>query len=202
MKGLNKAMVVMYDVFMNLTAGVLAVILITVILQVVSRYVFNRAFTWTEELCTILLVYLAFFAAPMPTIAQKHMVADFFRGLIPKKLNWALGYIIRFSSIFFFAMLAISCIHYIPNRSFKTPALQLPRYVFYIPVLIGTLAMIYAEIVNLLNEFFPGFNYYKQRQDQRDAEAARIEEQEKMAMVASMDSFMDKAEGKDKGGKS
>ena len=198
MKILNKIQVALYDIFQNLTAVVLAIILTTVTLGIVSRYVFNRPFMWTEELCTIMLVFLAFFSAPMATIAQEHIVADFFKSLIPEKYRRILSIIIRAFEIFFFVFLAYSTILYIPGRTFRTTALRFPRFGYYVPVLIGTLVIIYSLCVHMLNDFFPGFDLFKERRHRMEEKAKYEEDQENRNLEASMDSFMDKVEEAEK----
>jgi TRAP-type C4-dicarboxylate transport system permease small subunit len=201
MKILNKLQVLLYDFFYNITGLVLAVILSTVLAGIVSRYIFNKPFIWTEELCTILMVYLAYFSAPMATIAQEHVVADFFKGLLPTKFNRILTLVIRLFEIGFFVIVAISCIHYIPNKTYRTPTLLIPRFVFYIPVLVGTVVMVYAICVHVLNDIVPGYNYFKQRQEAREQELKRQEQAEEQELISRMDSFMDEVEksAKEKG---
>lgn len=199
-KVLNKLQVRLYDFFLNITAIVLAIVLITVLLGIISRYFFNAPFIWTEELCTILMVYLAFFSAPMATISQEHVVADFFKNLLPPSFSRKLAFIIRLFEIGFFVVLAVSCIHYIPGRTFRTATLRLPRVVYYIPVLIGTLAMIYSLCVHALNDLFPGFDLFRQRQEAKEAELKRQETEEEKALIGSMDAFIDEVEKSPKGG--
>ena len=194
LKILNKIQVVLYDIFNNLAAIVLTVILCTVTAGIVSRYIFNNPFMWTEELCTILMVYLAFLAAPLATIAQEHIVADFFKTLIPARFSRVLSFVIRLFEIAFFVILARSCILYIPGRTFRTATLGIPRIVYYIPVLAGTLVMIYSLCVHLLNDLFPGFDYFKQRQEKREEEIKRQEKAEEQEMINRMDTFMDDVE--------
>ena len=202
LRTLNKIQVSLYDFFNNLTAVVLAIILSSVTAGIVSRYIFNNPFMWTEELCTIMMVFLAFFSAPLATISKEHIVADFFKNLIPAKYGRIMGIIIRLFEIAFFTMLAISCIKYIPGRTFKTTVLRFPRYGYYIPVLIGTLVIIYSLCVHMLNEFFPGCDYFKQRQEEREQEIKRQDEEEQQAILGRMDSFMDEVEKSQKGGRS
>ena len=201
MKVLNKIQLAIYDFYYNVTGAVLGVIIITVTLGIVSRYVFNRPFLWTEEVCTILLVYLAYCSAPMATISQDHIVADFLLKLLPKKLNKVMAIIIRIASIGFFAFLTYSCLKFIPGKTYRTPALRLPRIVFYIPVLVGAAAIVYSLIVHLLNDFFPGYDFYIQRKQAKE-EALRLEEEKENEEAArKVDSFMDMADKAQKGGK-
>lgn len=54
----------------------LVVMLGLVVLQVVSRYVFNTPFTWTEELARFVLVWLTFVAAGFVMARRIHISVD------------------------------------------------------------------------------------------------------------------------------
>jgi TRAP-type C4-dicarboxylate transport system permease small subunit len=167
---------------------------------IVSRYIFNRPFMWTEELCTIMMVYLAFFSAPMATISQEHIVADFFKNMLPPKWSKPLAFVIRLFEVAFFVVLARSCLLFIPGRTFRSTALGATRIVYYLPVMIGTFSMIYSLCVHLINDLVPGFDYYKQRQEEKEQKIKRQEQEEEQAMLGRMDSFMDAIEQSKKGG--
>ncbi|MDR2433759.1 MAG: TRAP transporter small permease [Treponema sp.] len=200
MKVLNRIIVIFYDLFETLGAIVLAVILSTVLLGIVSRYVFNRPFIWTEEVCTLLMVYLAYLSAPLATISKEHVVADFFKNILPKKFDYALTFIIRLFEIFFFVYVALSCIHYIPGRTYITPALRIPRIAFYVPVLAGTLVILLSIVIHVLNDLIPGYDYFWQRKEAREKAMQDKEKQEERKMLERMDSFLDEVEKQTKRG--
>jgi TRAP-type C4-dicarboxylate transport system permease small subunit len=192
---MNRLQVWVYDIFQNIGAFILAVIMLTVLAGVVSRYFFNMPFSWTEELVTTAMVYLCYTCAPLATISKSHVVADFLKSVVPKKVEKPLSVAIRLLEIFFFLVVAISCARYIPGRTFRSAALRLTRPIFYAPILIGTSVMVIFIILDLFNDFFPGYNYFMERKKEIDEEEARIEELEKQRMQADMDAFMDKIEG-------
>jgi TRAP-type C4-dicarboxylate transport system permease small subunit len=192
---MNRLQVWVYDIFQNIGAFILAVIMLTVLAGVVSRYFFNMPFSWTEELVTTAMVYLCYTCAPLATISKSHVVADFLKSVVPKKVEKPLSVVIRLLEIFFFVVVAISCARYIPGRTFRSATLRLTRPMFYAPILIGTSVMVIFIVLDLFNDFFPGYNYFMERKKGIDEEEARIEELEKQRMQADMDAFMDKIEG-------
>jgi TRAP-type C4-dicarboxylate transport system permease small subunit len=200
MKMLNRTIVKVYDLFETLGAIVLTVILSTVFLGIISRYVFNRPFIWTEEVCTLLMVYLAYLSAPLATISKEHVVADFFKSLLPKKFDRALTLIIRLFEIFFFVYVALSCIKFIPSRTYTTPVLRIPKIAFYAPVLAGTLVILLSIVIHVLNDLLPGYDYFRQRKEMREKEIQDQEKEEERALLERMDSFMDDIERQEKGG--
>ena len=199
-KILNRIQVILYEFFNNITAGVLAVIICTVTAGVVSRYVFNKPFIWTEELCTVLLIYLAFCSAPMATISKEHIVADFLLNMIPPKFQKILSVFIRLVEITFFLALTISCARFIPGRTFRSAVLGITRHAYYIPVLVGSAAMVYSLLVHMLNGVFPGYDYFSQRKEARENEVRLMEEKEQERVNADMDAFVGAAEKKQHGG--
>lgn len=66
-----------------LVVGLLAIVLV----QVVSRYVFNNPFSWSEEVARFLLVWLTFVAAGYVTARKLHIVVD----LVGQRLGHRLG---------------------------------------------------------------------------------------------------------------
>jgi TRAP-type C4-dicarboxylate transport system permease small subunit len=201
-KILNRFILVVYDIIHNLSAAILALILCTVLAGIVSRYIFNRPFIWTEEICTFFMVWLAYLTAPLATISKEHVVADFFKSLLPKRLDAVLVVVIRLFEIFFLVFVARSCLHYIPNRTFATPVLHIPRVAFYAPVLGGTLIMLLSIVIHIVNDFVPGYNYFQQRKDEKDKEIARKEKEEEQQTIKNMETFMDEVEkaAREKGG--
>ena len=48
----------------------LIAIIITITLGIVSRYIFSKPFTWTEELATFLMVNLGYISGAIVTVAK------------------------------------------------------------------------------------------------------------------------------------
>lgn len=61
--------------------GVLALVLT----QVVSRYVFNSPFSWTEESARLLLVWLTFLAAMHVSSRRAHITVDLIATVVPAR---------------------------------------------------------------------------------------------------------------------
>lgn len=194
MKVLNKVIVACYDIFQTLGAIILAVIIVTVTMGIVSRYVFNHAFAWTEEVCAFMLVYLAYTTAPLATISKEHVVADFFKSLLSKNFEQFLSVVIRVFEVVFFVVVGISCIHYIPRRTWASPILRIPRAAYYVPILTGTVVMCFSILMDMLNDLFPGYNYFMQRKTEQDKEVAMQEHREMEEVQQRMDTFMDEVE--------
>ena len=69
--------------------GAVIFIVMTVLLffQVVSRYVLHHSFTWTEELATILFVWMTYLGVAGAVTYRKHLKIDAFVSAVPFKVR-------------------------------------------------------------------------------------------------------------------
>lgn len=190
-KAMNKVQMITYDVLEVIAAFILAVTIIVVTLGIVSRYVFNNSLSWTEEICCIMLVWLAYFTAGLATVSKTHVVADFLsqnlKGVAKKIQSW----IVRIMEIVFLVVISYALIKLYPSVRLITPALEISRKVYYLPMIIMSIYMILAILLDFLNEFVPGYNCWEERQKLREKEAAEEEDRRRAEALASVNQFMD-----------
>lgn len=69
-------------VWTELAAGMLLLVtlLVLVVLQVVSRYVFASPFSWTEELARFVFIWMVFAAAAFVTARRRHIAVQLYGG--------------------------------------------------------------------------------------------------------------------------
>ena len=82
----------------NISAIVFIFLTILLNLQVVTRYVFHKSATWTEEISIILFVALVYFAMSSAVTERKHLRIDFVVEMLPFKFKKILMII---SNLFF-----------------------------------------------------------------------------------------------------
>lgn len=190
-KAMNKVQMITYDVLEVIAAFILAVTIIVVTLGIVSRYVFNNSLSWTEEICCIMLVWLAYFTAGLATVSKTHVVADFLsqnlKGVAKKIQSW----IVRIMEIVFLVVISYALIKLYPSVRLITPALEISRKVYYLPMIIMSIYMILAILLDFLNELVPGYNCWEERQKLREKEAAEEEDRRRAEALASVNQFMD-----------
>lgn len=189
-KALNKTVVCLYKGIKFIGTLVLIAIFLVITAGIVSRYVFNKPFSWTEEVATFLMVYLCYISAFLTTVRKKHIVADFFISKASEKFQKAVGVFSKVLMLVFFAVLAVSVIKLIPTLVWRSGVLDIPRSAYYLPVWTMSLLMAFSVVVDMINDFIPGYNYMRmeserQKQIEREQEAA-----ETAAMQQNMDSFM------------
>lgn len=189
-KALNRFILVSYDVIKNIAGAVMVAIIMTVSLGIVSRYIFSHAISWVEEICCLMLVWLCYLSASLTTVAKEHVVADFISGSLPENLKRILRMVIRAGEIIFFTVVTYSVVRLLPSLTNVSAALKMPRYLYYLPVLIFSAYMVLAVIIDMLNDFIPGFDYFKMRRDEEERVRAEQERRENEEMLKRVDTFM------------
>ena len=73
------------EVLSHLGAAILTAIILVVLGGVVSRYVFNASFSWTEEAGLWLFTYLIFAVLPIATRRSRHIALNIVHDLLPPR---------------------------------------------------------------------------------------------------------------------
>ncbi len=111
-------------------------IILTLSAGVISRYVFNRPFFWTDEVARILLIWSIFIGAAMgfrKGTSTAHIGMDYFVSRLPqraKKIAVRFGWL---ANMFFSVlMLIIGISFFIQTISFRTAALDISKGFIYV----------------------------------------------------------------------
>lgn len=134
-----------------IAAALFIIICALMFVQVVTRYVFNHAITWTEELASMLFVVLIYCAIASAVTHRKHIYIGIVLSVVPfkvRKIMMILG------NIFF----GIFCVYIIPPfmdvisvlGASKTVLLGVPLKVAYWPVPILLVLITIRIIQNIL----------------------------------------------------
>lgn len=190
MKGLNKTIYCGYILFRNIGAACLLAIYLSITAGIVSRYVFNRPFTWTEEVCTFMMAHVCFMSACITTAQKKHIVADFLVARASAAFKRVVNNVSRVLEMSFFVALFFSVVTILPQLVWKSPALQIPRQMYYISALVGSVYMFLAVLTDILNDFFPGYDLMAQANKRAALAAEAAERAAAEEMAKDMDSFM------------
>jgi TRAP-type C4-dicarboxylate transport system permease small subunit len=89
----------------NLAALCMAGLLITLGLQVFTRYVLNDPFSWTEEVARYLYVYIVFLGTSAAVSDRSHVAIGFLVATLPRPLQWAVSLGINLLILFLLANL-------------------------------------------------------------------------------------------------
>lgn len=190
MKLLNQILYWGNFILRKIGAAILAVMFLAITAGIISRYLFNSALSWTEELVCFLMVYLCYISAAITTAEKRHIVADFCIEKAPPKFRKAVALFSRILMIVFFVVLCVSIVKLIPSLRWVSGVLFIPRRFYYYPVFTMSVFMIYAVIVDILNDFFPGYDLIKQAQEKAAAKEKEAEQEEAIEIQKHMDDFM------------
>lgn len=77
---LKRALDVLEKLVMYAAVGTLGIIVLTVVWQVVARYVTSQSTAWAPELAQTAFVWTALLAIPLGVRSSRHMLVDIWRG--------------------------------------------------------------------------------------------------------------------------
>jgi TRAP-type C4-dicarboxylate transport system permease small subunit len=120
-----------------------AAILVVMICQVASRYVFNSPLTWTEELARYLFIWACYLGAPVATRRGNHVTIVFVLERVPRSLARIVGWGIQAVSLIFFLQLAVlGAILAVRSHSVEAITLPIPWSLIYLAVPVSGVLMI------------------------------------------------------------
>jgi len=123
---------------------------------IISRYFFNSPFTWTEELATILFIWLSFMGAGAVAGKRAHVAVDFLTGKFSPRVRDRVRIVCSLLIILLLGVMFLGGILLLPKMTHVTIALRIPRYFYYIPITVSSFYMIMVYVEDLLIFFFPG----------------------------------------------
>lgn len=171
-------------------AIVLTIIFLSITVGILSRYLFNKPMSWTEELVCFLMVYLCYISAAITTAEKKHLVADFLIAKAPPLFRKIISVISRLLMILFFAVVCISIVRLLPTLVWRSGVLLIHRRFYYYPVLVSCIIMTFDVVVDILNDIFPGYDLIQKEKEEAALLAKQQDEAEALEIQKSMDSFM------------
>lgn len=133
----------------NSVVSILGIILMVLMIftlsaGIISRYVFNSPFFWTDEAARIILIWTIFIGAALAfnkNSSITHISVDLFGHLLSSKFRKITEKIV-WSLIVFFCIIIIAIdIKFITQAGFiKTAALGIPKFIIYLTLLIFAIA--------------------------------------------------------------
>jgi TRAP-type C4-dicarboxylate transport system permease small subunit len=140
--------------------AILGALLTVIVLQVVSRYVFNNSLPWTEEVSKSMMVWSAFMVAPWALRAGANVGIDLFLEAMPKRARFFVELVVNALVLFILFVLFRESLDFVA-RGFKSRMATLPvttGYVYMIvPVSLGAMMLAGAEVLlRKCREFLTG----------------------------------------------
>lgn len=136
----------------------LVAISVVMMAQVIMRYFFRQSMSWPEEFCRFCFVYSGFISMGYCVRKGKMLKVDILVGFFPKALQKVLDMVSRFITLLFFGYLAFYAYQATMNSmrgGMKSAAMELPMWIIYAAVLIGSSLGFIRQIQDLYWFFKP-----------------------------------------------
>lgn len=148
---MNKILKKVDKAYQAIAVGFILTLFVTIFLQIILRNFFNSGSVHLEELARYSMVSLVFITIPVLTFRNGHIVVDFIPLRLPAKVQRWIA-VVNNLLVMFFGVYILAAIVSIMQRNWnvRTPGLNMPNALFYLPVFLGILAM---TIVSLLGVF-------------------------------------------------
>ena len=116
----------------------LALMTFLIVLQVVSRNLFNMGLPWADELARFTGIASVFFAVPWLQHQGRHIAVDLLATRIRGRIGQAIG-MLNEAVVLGFCLLFLYSLWGFLERAYRfaTPALGMPNWIFYAPVVAG-----------------------------------------------------------------
>jgi TRAP-type C4-dicarboxylate transport system permease small subunit len=120
----------------------LAALVVTPLLQITLRGVFNVPLAGAEELAKYFLICLTFLAASNVTAEGGQIRMEEFQVWLPPRPRWVLQLAIELSGVALFGVLFVASVVTVSrNMNSVTPILEMPFWLFFAPLVLGSLLL-------------------------------------------------------------
>lgn len=120
----------------------LAALVVTPLLQITMRGVFNVPLAGAEELAKYFLICLTFLAASNVTAEGGQIRMEEFQVWLPPRPRWVLQLAIELSGAALFGVLFVASVVTVSrNMNSVTPILEMPFWLFFAPLVLGALLL-------------------------------------------------------------
>ena len=134
------------------TLLILAALVVTPLLQIAMRGVFNVPLAGAEELAKYFLICLTLVAASYVTREGGQIRMEEFQALVPARPRWWLQLAIEASGVAFFGVLFVASVVTVSrNLNSVTPVLEMPFWLFFAPLVIGSLLLAVETLAMLVH---------------------------------------------------
>ena len=132
-------------VFEGAVVILLAVLVVTVFVSTLSRYVFNASVIWSEEIPILLQVWLTFIGGIVALRRGDHVSVDTFSRMLPSRWHVVSRAFIDFLALGLLLVLLLVSTTLVKARIGEaSPAIGFPMGLFMLPLTIGVLFMLIA----------------------------------------------------------
>ena len=130
----------------------LAALVVTPLAQITMRGVFNVPLAGAEELAKYFLICLTFLAASYVTAEGGQIRMEEFQVWLPPRPRWLLQLLIELSGVAVFGILFVASVVTVSrNLNSVTPILEMPFWLFFAPLVVGSLLLAVETLAMLVH---------------------------------------------------
>jgi TRAP-type C4-dicarboxylate transport system permease small subunit len=130
--------------------ALLTALIVTPLAQITMRGVFNVPLAGAEELAKYFLICLTFVAASYVTREGGQIRMEEFQALVPSRPRWVLQLVIEACGIGVFGVLFVASVVTVTrNLNSVTPVLEIPFWLFFAPLVVGSLLLVVETLAML-----------------------------------------------------
>lgn len=133
----------------------LIVLVVLTTLGVIMRYVFNKPFTWLEEVQLFSMVWIVFSGAGLAFRTHSHVAIEMVVEQFPVSMQKVIDYLIHITFVILIGYLFYTSIGYLQmfiKNGRKTSMLDIPMWVFYGIVPIACIDMLISYFYSLKHD--------------------------------------------------
>ena len=134
--------------------ALLALLVLTPLVQITMRGVFNLPFSGAEELARYFLICLVFIASPWVTRMGGQIRMEELQAKLPVRPRWLLQLAIDLAGVALFAIVLAAGISTIRNNlDNQTATLEMPFWLFMAPLVVGALMLVIETLIVFVNTY-------------------------------------------------
>lgn len=144
----TKALKLLNRIVENITAFMLATMVVLVFVQIVSREIIGSSFSWTEELSRYLMIWITFLGASFAFQYGAHIGIEFIKTRLPSFFEKMFTLLSFICCSFFFYLMVVYGFDIVGRQMGQTsPGLNIPMGYVYLVIPISAILM----FINLLD---------------------------------------------------
>lgn len=124
------------------------------LVNVILRYIFSHSIYWAEELVRYLMVWVIFLGSSQVAKHEGHITVDILHRAVGPGVKVFLDYLVNIVAILFCLVLAYYSYHQtmrVYSSQQISPALELPMWLTYLSIPLGSALMAVRYLVHLFN---------------------------------------------------
>lgn len=145
-----------FDAFIACAA--LATLLVTILLQVVLRFVFQKPLMGAEEFTRFMVIFVVMTPLAFAERTKSHVVMEEVQAMLPDAVRRILRVLIDLCTTAVYCIVAFSAIGVLLNNAKnETATLRMPFWLFFLPTVIGFISLAIVRASMLLRRTWKDF---------------------------------------------